>query len=176
MRGKLSGNLKNENRGLGKVKHYLQEILSPNYMTDYTDHDKEFRNDAELTCHNCEWGYIDTSGQVTVFPSYNFVSEITNQIGIVEKEEKIGAIDAHGNVLLECNYDRIHFLEKTNNQILQVYKNGAKYGLIDTLAEVAVDLKYDEIGEYSEGRLAVLRKGLWGFTNLQGEELSLIHI
>ncbi|MFK7774842.1 MAG: WG repeat-containing protein [Saprospiraceae bacterium] len=171
MRGRLSGNLKNENRGLGKVKNYLRAILSPNYMTDYTDHDQEFRNDAELTCHNCEWGYIDTSGQITVSPKYNFVGEMINNIGIVEKGEKIGAIDTDGNVLLECEYDRIHFLEKTDNQILQVYKNRSKYGLIDTLAEVAVDLKYDEIGEFSEGRLAVLRKGLWGFTNLVGQEI-----
>ena len=171
MRGRLSGNLKNEDRGLGKVKNYLQSILSPNYMTDYTDHDQEFRDDAELTCHNCEWGYIDTSGQIAVSPKYNFVGEMVNNIGIVEKREKIGAIDADGNVLLACEYDRIHFLEKTNNQILQVYKNGSKYGLIDTLAEVAVDLKYDKVGEFSEGRLAVLRKGLWGFTNLEGEEM-----
>jgi hypothetical protein len=171
MRGKLSGNLRNENRGLGKVKDYLHSILSPNYMTDYTNHDQEFRNDAELTCHNCEWGYIDTSGQVAVIPSFSFVGEMVNDIGIVEKGKKIGAIDASGNVLLACDYDRIHFLEKTDNQILQVYKNGSKYGLIDTLAEVAIDLKYDEIGEYSENRLAVLSNGLWGFTDLQGEEI-----
>jgi len=171
MRGKLSGNLKNKNQGLGKVKNYLQSILSPNYMTDYTDHDKEFKNDAELTCHNCKWGYIDTSGKIVVTPSYSFVGKMINNIGIVEKGEKIGAIDPDGNVLLSCEYDRIHFLEKTNNQILQVFKNGSKYGLIDTLAEVTVDLKYDEVGEFSEGRLAVLKKGLWGFTNMEGDEV-----
>lgn len=171
MRGRLSGNLKNKNRSLGKVKDYLKRILSPNYMTDYTDHDKEFRNEAALTCQNCEWGYIDTIGLITVTPKYNFVKEMTSQIGIVEKDKKVGAIDAAGNVLLSCSYDQIQFLEKTNNQILQVYKNGFKYGLIDTLAEVTVELKYDEVGEFNEGRLPVLRRGLWGFTNLKGEEV-----
>lgn len=172
MRGKLSGNLKNKDKGLGKkVKDYLSSILSPNYMTDYTNHDQEFKNDAELTCYNCEWGYIDTSGLITVVPKYTFVSNILNGIGIVERGEKVGAISVNGNTLLPCSYDKVKFLEKTDNQILQVYKNIAKYGLIDTLAKVAVDLKYDEIGELSEDRFAVSRGGLWGFSNLNGDEV-----
>lgn len=171
MKGQLSGNLKNKDRGLGKVKNYLRSLLSPNYMTDYTQHDQEFRRDADMTCKNCDWGYIDTAGQIVVSPQFSFVEQMKKQVGIVEKNKKIGAVKANGNILLQCEYDQVRFLKNTNNQILQVYKSASKYGLIDTLAKVAVDLKYDEIGALSEERLAVAENGLWGFTNKEGKEI-----
>ena len=52
-----------------------------------------------------------------------------------------------------------------------IYKRSEKYGLIDTSGELCVDLKYDEIGSFSEGRLAVKRNGLWGFVDKNGLEV-----
>ncbi len=171
MKGRLSGNLKNKTKGLGKVKDYLNNILSPNYMTDYTLHDQEFRDDADLFCKGCDWGYVDTSGRVVVRPQFSFAGKMVNDIGIVEKNKKSGVVKADGSTLLQCEYDRIRFLEKTDGQILQVYKSVSKYGLIDTLAEVAIDLKYDDIGEISQGRLAVAQNGKWGFIDMDGKQV-----
>ena len=171
MKGKLSGILKHKNKSLGKVKDYLNDILSPNYMTDFTLHDQEFRDAADMICKDCDWGYIDTSGRIVVRPQFSFVENMVNDVGIVEKNKKSGAVKSDGSTLLQCKYDRIQFLEKTNGQILQVYKSESKYGLIDTLAAVAIDLKYDDIGEISEGRLAVAQKGLWGFIDMEGNQV-----
>ncbi|HFC01119.1 MAG TPA: WG repeat-containing protein, partial [Phaeodactylibacter sp.] len=171
MKGRLSGNLKNKNKGLGKVNDYLHAILSPNYMTDFTSHDQEFRTDAALTCQDCEWGYIDTSGKIVITPQYSFVEKMVNQVGIVEKGKKTGAVHLDGSAVLPCQFDKVCFLENTNNRILQVYRNNGKYGLIDTLADIIVGLNYDQIGRFSEDRLAVFRKGRWGFVNLKGQEI-----
>ncbi len=171
MQGKLSGELNNKKQGLGTVKEYLMNLLSPSGMVDYTLHDQEFREKAEMICENCNWGYIDTAGQVIRNPQFSHAENIINQIGIVEKGGNYGAIKTDGSTLLKCQYNGVQFLDNTDYQILKVYKNASKVGLIDTLAEVAVDLKYDEIGEVSEGRLAVAKKGLWGFSDLNGKEI-----
>lgn len=171
MRGKLSGEIKNKKKGLGTVKNYLLHLLSPSGMVDYTLHDQKFRENAEMICKGCNWGYIDTSGRVVIRPQFSYAEKIVNQIGIVEKGDKVGAIKTDGNILLKCQFNDVQFLENSNYQILKVYKNITKVGLIDTLATVAVDLKYDEIGEISEGLLAVAKNGLWGFSDMNGKEV-----
>jgi len=171
MQGKLSGEMNSKNKNLGTVKKYLHHLLAPSGMIDYTLHDQDFKDQAEMICKNCNWGYIDTSGKVVVNPQFSNAEKIVNQIGIVEKGDKMGAIKTDGSTLLQCEYDAVDFLENTDYQILKVYKSASKVGLIDTLSEVAVDLKYDEIGDMSEGRLAVAKNGLWGFADLNGKEI-----
>ena len=80
-------------------------------------------------------------------------------------------VDAADRILIPFQYDGIHFLENTDNKILRVYNNDKKYGLIDTLGHVTVNLKYDDLGGFSEGRLAVKRNGFWGFVNEAGLEV-----
>ena len=44
-----------------------------------------------------------------------------------------------------------------------------KFGVINTLGEVVVELIYDNISEFSEGFAAVKLDGLWGFINNLGD-------
>ena len=170
IQGQLSGNMKNQ-KNLGKLSGYLNDMLSVNYRVDYTQYDQLFQQEAMLTCNDCEWGYIDTSGQVVVPPSYSFAEDIVNKVGIVECAGKWGMIDNSGKVLIPCRYDGVQFLENTNNKILKIYIQQPKYGLIDTLGHLTVNAVYDEIGQFSEGRLAVKRNGMWGFVDSNGLEV-----
>ena len=129
-------------------------------MIDYTVYDQEFETDAVLTCEGCEWGFLDSTGQVRVPPQYEFVHDYKNQVALVKAEGKWGMIDTDDFRLLPCQYDGLKFLENTDNRILEISSNRQKYGLIDTLGQVRVDLAYDEIGVFKEGRLAVKRNGL----------------
>jgi len=171
MVGNLSGQLNQTVFGLGKVKNYLQNLLSPSYMTDFTQHDQDFRDDANLICKECVWGYIDTVGNVAVAPKFSFAEKMINGVGFVEQDGKKGAIDSKGEFILNCTYDDLEFLENTQNQIFKVFQSSSKFGLIDTLAQIRIDLKYNKIGDYSEERLAVSENGLWGFTDLEGNEI-----
>lgn len=170
LRGRLSGSLKRE-RSLGDLQGYLSKLLSPNYMVDYTQYDQIFRKDAVLVCDNCEWGYIDTSGTVIIPPQYTFAREMVNDVGIVECDGKWGMINKLGETLIPCRYDQVEFLENTDHKIIRIYVQRPKYGLIDTLGQLAVNAIYDEIGTVNEGRLAVKRNGLWGFVNHKGIEV-----
>ncbi len=168
--GRLSGSMKNF-QSLGKIRSYINTITAPGIMVDYTQYDQVFRNEAWLVCDNCEWGYIDTSGQAVVPPKYSFVKDFINNVGIVECQGKWGVVNRKAEVVLPCAYDEVRFLENTNNSIIQVYLQQPKYGLIDTLGQLAVHAVYDEIGSFSEGRLAVRRNGLWGFADRDGLEV-----
>jgi WG containing repeat len=170
-KGRLSGSFKNKTYGLGNLSSYLNRMLTYNELVDYTLYDKEFQNDAEIICEDCTWGYIDTSGFVAVQPQFSFARDFVNEVGIAQFENKWGMVDASDRVLIPFRYDGIHFLENTGNKILRVYNNDRKYGLIDTLGRVTVNLKYDELGSFSEGRLAVKRNGLWGYVNKDGIEV-----
>ncbi len=170
IKGKLSGSMKN-NGSLGSLSSYLNGLQTFGTMVDYTQYDQIFQKEAYLTCEDCEWGYVDSSGQVAVEPHYTFVKDFVNQVGIVECNGKWGMVNRNGNAVLSCEYDGIEFLENTHDQIVRVYIQEPKYGLVDTLGQLMVDAVYEEIGSFSEGRLAVKRNGLWGFVNAEGLEI-----
>ena len=171
MKGRLSGSFKRKKYGLESLSTYLNELWTPNYMIDYTLYDQEFESGAALTCEDCLWGYIDTAAQILVQPQYEFGEDFHNGVALVKQDGKWGMVDRTDQQLLSCRYDGLQFLENTNYQIVQVYSNRKKYGLIDTLGRVRVDLAYDEIGAFKDGRLAVKRNGLWGFVDQDGVEV-----
>ena len=170
IRGRLSGSIKRV-RGLQKLNSYLSGLLSPNSRKDYTSYDRIFQTDAMLICEDCEWGFIDTSSAIVVPPTYSFARDFVNDVGIVECEGKWGMVNKKAEILIPCQYDGVQFLENTENKIIKVYLQRPKYGLIDTLGQLTVSAIYEEIGSFSEGRLAVRKNGLWGFVNRDGLEV-----
>ena len=171
VKGRLSGKLKAGRNHLEDLNDYLDKLLSNNYMVDYTLYDQEFETQAGLICESCDFGYIDTLGNVVVQPQFSFAENFVNEVGIVKSEKKWGMVNAEGKMLIPCKFDRVDFLENTDNKIIRISNDNQRYGVIDTLGAVVVDLKYDEIGVFKEGRLAVKRNGKWGFVNPSGEEV-----
>jgi len=168
--GKLSGK-RQARQHLGPLREYLAKIQSPHYMLDYTQYDQLFQEEAMLVCEDCEWGYIDSTGQVVVKPSYSFAEDMVNGAGFVACGDKWGMVDKQGMERISCAYDGIEFLERTGNRMIRVYVHQPKYGLIDTLGQLAVNAVYEEIGSFAEGRLAVKRDGRWGYVDREGQEL-----
>ena len=170
-RGRLSGTLQAGPYGIEPLSSYLNRLLSISYRIDYTEYDQSFEKEANLYCETCEWGYIDTMGLMVIPPAYSFAQEFINEVGIVEQDGKWGMVNMLGDELIPCRYDRVAFLENTDNQIVRVYKQDEKYGLIDTSGQLRVNLVYDEIGTFKDGRLSVKRNGLWGFVDRNGLEV-----
>lgn len=170
--GELSGSLKPDSNHLNKLSDYLAQLKSPVSMTDYTEYDQLFQKNALLICRDCQWGYIDTLGRIVVQAQYHFARDFVNGVGIVSCDgSKWGMVNRKAEAILPCRYDGVHFLENTDNQIIRVYIQQPKYGLIDTLGRLTVSAIYDEIGSFTEGRLAVKRNGLWGYVDRDGLEV-----
>ncbi|MFK8102845.1 MAG: WG repeat-containing protein [Saprospiraceae bacterium] len=169
IRGKLAGSLNAKQYGLEKLEDYLNEILSANYRVDYTLHDRFFARDAKLTCVDCSFGYLDTSGKIIIPTEYRFARDFVNEIGIVAQAGKWGVRGKQNETILPCTYDGISFLENTKQQILKLDQQHKRYGLLDTLGNMRIKLLYDEIDQFSENLLAVKKQGLWGFVDQRGK-------
>ena len=168
--GKLSGSMKSS-AGLGSLQKYLKGMKASYTMTDFTQYDQLFSQNAQLVCQDCEWGFIDTLGNMVVKPQYSLVKNFTKEAALVNCDGKWGMINKVGIKVIPCGYDGIEFLENTQNKIVRLYINAPKYGMIDTLGELRVTAVYDEVGHFSEGRLSVKRNGLWGFVNRKGQNI-----
>ena len=168
VKGRLSGTLSPDKLHLGKVSDYLNKLLTPNSMLDFTQYDLEFEREANLICEGCEWGYIDTAGTMVVSDQYSFAHDYENEVGIVQCGEKWGMLGLKGETLIPCRYDEVEFLENTKKQIIRIYKREEKYGLIDSLGQLALQLAFDEVGSFREGLLAVKQNGSWGFVDRFG--------
>ncbi len=169
--GKVSAKLKTDNTSLGKLPDYLDELIVGSDMTDFTIHDQLFEEAAHLTCEGCSWGFIDTTAFIPIQPKYEVAHDFINDICIVQHKEKWSMIDRLGNNLLAKKYDGIKFLEGTDNQIIKLSVNSPKYGLMDTLGQLLVDLAYEDIGQFQENRLAVKKGNRWGFVAPNGKEI-----
>lgn len=172
-KGRISGTTKRKemSKGLGSLNVFLRDILTINTMMDYTLYDQEFREEAQLICRDCSWGYVDTIGRVVVEPQYSHAEDFASEVGIVALQNKWGLINKTGQALIPCEFDGVGYLEKTENQIIRVHNNKPRYGLIDTLGQLTVKLDYDKLGEFQEGRIAVQRNNRWGFVNKEGREI-----
>lgn len=168
--GRMSGSMKADH-GLLPLRSFLNQLQSESYMLDYTQYDQIFKKEAQLTCEDCEWGFMDTTGAVAIEPQFTYARNFTNDIGIVALGRKWGVVNRDGDQLIPCQYDGVSFLDNTDNKIIRIYRQAPKYGLIDTLGQLRVNAVYDEIGAYSEGRLAMRRDGLWGFIDSEGREV-----
>ena len=95
-------------------------------------------------------GLIDTTGNVVIKPTYEYIynkEELKNlyEVGnTVNKKFKRGYIDRKGNIRIPLEYDDIFHLDKN---LIRVSKNN-KTGVVDTLNKIILPLKFDFIMDH----------------------------
>ncbi len=167
--GKLSG-ATNTPFGLLPLMPFLQSLQTQYFMFDYTADDMAFNEKAWLTCESCIWGYINTNGKMSVPASYEFVLPFENKVALVLQSDKWGGIDSKGKTIINCEYDALNVLPQNEKQAaLITHKSLPKYGVIDTLGNMIIEANYDEIGDVSEGKIAIRIGDLWGFVDQKGK-------
>ncbi|MEN0047106.1 MAG: WG repeat-containing protein [Bacteroidota bacterium] len=171
--GTLSGTTKGQ--GLLSLGEYLDNLRTPHYMIDYTADDQYFRDNAQLICPDCAWGYIDTLGNTVIKTIYEDAKAYSNGTALVRQDGKWGVVNRKEKVIVPFQYDEVNFLENTDNQMIKVHTQAYRYGLIDTLGQIAVDAIHQDVGTFSEGRLAVQQNGKWGFADLDGNIVIPCH-
>lgn len=170
-KGRLSAVPPEADQHLGLLKEYISSHMIPVSLTDYTQYDLDLEARGLLICEDCKWGYIDTLGNFIVAPQYSFAKDLVNEVGIVAMDDKWGMVNKAGKEVLPCRFDELGFMENTGNQVLRIFKKEHKYGLIDSLGQLAVNAQYEALGSFTEGRLAVKRSGRWGFVDRNGLEV-----
>ncbi len=171
VKGRLSVKMMNGEEHLGSLNDFMSTMRSQNYLESITLVDQRLFEKGKMFVDKGEWGYLDTLGKLVIPGQYDFAKDFRSGVGIVKQNDKWGTIGYNGEVLLENEFDEIHFLKASNNQILRVYVNEEKYGVIDSTGKVVVEVMYEEVGEFNEGRIPVKRNGKWGFMDQKGNEI-----
>lgn len=114
-----------------------------------------------------KWGFIDTLGNMTISPNYEYVRDFENKTAICKNEKHWGAVDKNNKPVLEFIYRSI---EWEDNYIKVGVKNKRPV-FYNALGNSVVDWGYDRFKEFSEGFCAVKQNRKWGLVNQKGKEV-----
>ena len=118
-----------------------------------------------------EWAVMDSLGNVLHNKiDYSYIGEFFHDRAIAFKNGKWGVINKRNEIVIPFQYDKISYLENTDNRLFKVEKNKDLYGCINSKAEVIVEVNYDQVKEIHDGMISVRKNGNWGFTNVDGME------
>jgi len=170
-KGQLSVTLTKNNVNFGKLGKYLGDMLSANGMSSVTLFDQELVQQGTIICKDCLWGFMDTLGRIPIPPQYDFARKFKNEVAVVQLENDWGLINKDGQTILKCAYNDVEYLENSDSLMIQVLVKKEKIGLIDNTGKVIIPAIYTDLGEVSEGRVAVKSGGKWGFCDLDGNEI-----
>lgn len=113
------------------------------------------------------WGYLDTIGNVAIYPQYQKAQEFSEGLAAVKYEYKYGFINIKGQVVVPFKYEYVYAFE--NGFAIVIRKS--KRGFIDNSGNEITLIKYDNVGNFYNGIALVeinLKKGL---INTKGKEI-----
>lgn len=104
------------------------------------------KNDSILPVGlNDKYGYVDLSGNVVIPLNYEFAGKFSRGVAPIVKDGKLGFINTHGEIVINCIYD-------------------PKYEITDGKASIKDSFWLNET-------IAIRKNGKWGLINIQGEEV-----
>jgi hypothetical protein len=119
-------------------------------------------------------GLVFTRDLVKTGAVYDEIFPIQTGIAMVRVKDKIGYIDAAGNLILALQFEQFTNYAKvgafTDRGAIVRKKN--KFLLIDTKGKVLLTLPYELIGECGDW-IPCMKNFKWGFINPSGKEMTL---
>lgn len=104
---------------------------------------------------NGTYGYIDTSGNMIIPPTYDEANPFNDNIAIIKKDDLYGAIDKENNIIIPIEYDDLLNFSSYDNPEDSSYfekfffcpyicaKKNGKYGCINKNNDIIVNFTYD---------------------------------
>lgn len=118
---------------------------------------------------NQKWGWIDTSGRVQVAPEFDEVGRWDKTLWWGRKN---GGYNLYDFFAVQRTFDNWKKIETPKNGMGAV-KTHNGWRFVDENLQTIIQLPpiYDWVEHFSEALAAVKCNGLWGFINVQGEEV-----
>jgi hypothetical protein len=156
-----------------------------------------FKNGIAPVKLNAKWFFINRQGQ-TSSKLYDEINELSNSVYVVKSDEKYGALDQYGQLLIEPKFDKLGDFKNENayyvgegaygfvsingtvhkpeyewisdfdEQQIAIIRKGNKYGLINSLNNRVLEPLYDQIIKTNSGILIVVSNNNYGFFNVKG--------
>lgn len=116
-------------------------------------------------------GYIDTNGNIVVYPKFENVSDFYKERSIVTSNNLKGLVDINGKVILEPTFEDIDFITLAGNEYIRVYSIGSHVGILGMDGKIKIDPVYDDIGNFHEGYAWFRKENKYGFVDTAGNEV-----
>jgi len=117
--------------------------------------------------NNGLYGIKDLSGKILKAPFMSDFYGYSDGLAGVKIQGKWGFMDENFKIVITPKYTE-KLVYAFQNGCARVKQNG-KVGMIDKTGKLLIDPAYDEIYELSEGLIAFLQNGKWGYMNLNKE-------
>jgi hypothetical protein len=108
-----------------------------------------------------KWGLMNRKGEVNLMPEYDELKALDN-VGFMkmQKGSGKGILDSLGKVIIPPLYTQVDYLENTQNKYFLLTKRAVRYGFLDSTAQVCIDLQFQKVGDFHEGRAMVGKDSL----------------
>jgi hypothetical protein len=119
---------------------------------------------------NDKYGFIDISGKIVIQCQYERAGEFSEGLAWVKMNGRYGFIDKNGNQIIKCKYKEVHDF---SGGIVAVKELSGYWSLLDKKGHdvLPISLDYDYVGDFSNGMADVRKDGLWGFIDMNGDEI-----
>ncbi len=111
------------------------------------------------------YGYYDKTGFLRIDEKYIEAFSFSKGIAKIVVNEHQTFIDAYGTKVVPSIYESIRFF----NDSLLVFEVNSKFGICRKNGQIVDSAKYDRIGDLSNDRAIVLKKGMIGYMNSAGK-------
>lgn len=117
-----------------------------------------------------KYGFINNIGQIKIPCIYDQVSNFSEGLCFVKKNNYWGAIDKNGSIVIQFIFDYISLINFQEG--LAAVKKDDKWGFVNSKGEVAIPFIYDDYHfgyRFVNGFAAVKFNGYWGFVDKSGK-------
>jgi hypothetical protein len=140
----------------------LQLFIPPEY-----EELEAFSEGLAAVSREGKWGFIDYANRLAIPMQFDKIGNFADGLAPAAIEGKWGYLDRDGEWAIPPQYE----WARSFNNGCAVIKVQDRYGCLDTAGRFLHEPYFEAVGQrgFSEGLLAVLHAGKWGFINTSGE-------
>lgn len=121
-------------------------------------------------CRGGKWGFIDREGELICPAQFQTALDFQNGLARVRQDDKWGLVNERFAVVVKPQYDFIENLMAEAGKVLfTVGMMQPRYGFIDQTGETAIEPRFDEVGEFREGKVRIRSGNVWGYADTTGK-------
>jgi hypothetical protein len=124
-----------------------------------------FKNGIAAVKTANRWKFINRQGQS--IENYDEINELSDNLFVVKKGDKFGAVDNYGTTVFEPRFDKLGDFKNG----FAYYSEKGKFGFVSKTGGV-YKAEFDWIGDFNEKNLAIFRQAAgYGIVNSKGEKI-----
>lgn len=119
-----------------------------------------------LVKQNGLYGYIDVNGNMVIKPCYSYAHDFKDDVTVVVKNRELFLINRGGEEVAMLSY--VDVAQYFSEGLCQFKDKSGKHGFFDKSGAVAIDPRFDYVGDFHDGIAGVTINGKMGAVDKNG--------